>query len=152
MNVMVLVSESMPCALRAVLDFGFAADFEDVFDTIGIGAKWADLGKWDIGADIVLSNSTGSSVMTDLSGVSTAGQYPDTKTELTSVKLWTDYHHTKQLVYKLGLWFEEYSAENWAIDGVDVYNPLVAENMMFLGSETLDYNVYVITASLSYRY
>ena len=89
--------------------------------------------------------------MTDLSGVTTAGQYPDTRTELTSVKLWTDYNYSKQLVYKLGLWFEEYSAENWAIDGVAVYDPLAVENMMFLGSETLDYNVYVITASMSYR-
>jgi MtrB/PioB family decaheme-associated outer membrane protein len=128
------------------------ADFEDAFDTIGLGAKWTDLGRWDIGADIVLSNSTGSSVMTDLSGVTTAGQYPDTKTELTSVKLWTDYNHTKQLVYKLGLWYEEYSADNWAIDGVDVYDPLAAENMMLLGGDTLDYSVYVITASVSYRY
>ena len=90
--------------------------------------------------------------MRDLAVPGTAGQYPETKTELTSVKLWTSYHHSKQLAYKLGLWFEEYSADNWAIDGVAVYDPLAVENMMFLGSETLDYNVYVITASMSYRY
>jgi MtrB/PioB family decaheme-associated outer membrane protein len=128
------------------------ADFEDAFDTVGIGAKWTDLGKWDIGADIVLSKSNGSSEMIDLTATGNTGQYPDTRTELTSVKLWTDYNYSKQLVYKLGLWYEEYSADNWAIDGVDVYDPLAVQNMMLLGNETLDYNVYVITASLSYRF
>ena len=128
------------------------ADFEDAFDTIGIGAKWTDLGKWDLGADIVLSRSNGSSQMKDLAAPGTEGQYPDTRTELTSIKLWTDYNYSKQLVYKVGLWFEEYSADNWAIDGIPVYDPTVVENALLLGNETLDYNVYVITASLSYRY
>ena len=128
------------------------ADFEDTFDTIGVGAKWTDLGKWDIGADIVLSKSSGSSEMSDLAFPGTAGQYPETKTELTSVKLWTSYHHSKQLAYKLGLWFEEYSADNWAIDGLLPYDPAAVENVLLLGNETLDYNVYVITASASYRF
>jgi MtrB/PioB family decaheme-associated outer membrane protein len=128
------------------------ADLEDTFDTIGIGAKWTDLGKWDIGADIVLSKSSGSSEMRDLAVPGTAGQYPDTRTELTSVKLWTSYHHSKQLAYKLGLWFEEYSADNWAIDGLLPYDPAAVENVLLLGNETLDYNVYVITASASYRF
>ena len=128
------------------------ADFEDTFDTIGIGAKWTDLGKWDIGADIVLSKSSGSSEMRDLAVPGTAGQYPETKTELTSVKLWTSYHHSKQLAYKLGFWFEEYSADNWAIDGLLPYDPAAVENTLLLGNETLDYNVYVITASASYRF
>jgi MtrB/PioB family decaheme-associated outer membrane protein len=129
------------------------ADFEDTFDTIGLGAKWTDLGKWDLGADIVLSKSKGSSVMKDLSATPTnPGQYPDTRTELTSVKLWTDYNHSEQLIYKFGLWYEEYSADNWAIDGISVYDPTEVENGMLFGNETLDYDVYVLTASLSYRY
>jgi len=133
----------------------WTADFEDAFDTIGLGATWMDLGKWDIGADIVLSKSNGSSEMKKLNPVispTAAVQYPDTKTELTSVKLWTDYNYSKQLVYKLGLWFEEYSAENWAVDGLQPYDPAVVENALLLGNETLDYDAYVISASLSYRY
>jgi len=128
------------------------ADFEDAFDTIGVGAKWTDLGKWDIGADIVLSKSSGSSEMIDLTAPGTAGQYPDTKTELTSVKLWSSYHHSKQLAYKLGLWFEEYSADNWAIDGLLPYDPAAVEDTLLFGNETLDYNVYVVTVSASYRF
>ena len=128
------------------------ADFEDTFDTIGLGAKWTDLGKWELGADIVFSKSNGASQMKDLINPGTEGQYPDTKTELTSIKLWTDYRHSKQLSYKLGFWIEDYSADNWAIDGLQPYDPLAVENTLLLGNETLDYNVYVITASATYRY
>ena len=128
------------------------ADFEDTFDTIGLGAKWTDLGRWEIGADIVYSKSNGASQMKDLFAPGTEGQYPDTKTELTSVKLWTNYNHSKQLSYKLGFWFEDYTADNWAVDGLQPYDPLVVENTLLLGDEALDYDVYVITLSASYKY
>ena len=130
---------------------GWEADFDDTFDTAGVGIKWTDLGKWDIGADIVYSKSDGASEMKDLVNPGTEDQYPDTKTELTSVKLWTRYNHSKQLSYRLGYWFEEYSADNWNA-GLQPYDPTAAANILLLGNETLDYNVYVITASASYRF
>jgi hypothetical protein len=71
---------------------------------------------------------------------------------MTSVKLWSSYHHSKQLAYNLGLWFEEYSADNWAIDGLLPYDPAAVENTLLFGNETLDYNVYVVTVSASYRF
>ena len=128
------------------------AEFEDTFDTIGIGATWSGLGKWDIGADIVHSKSSGTSDMTNLDNPGTEGQYPETRTELTSVKLWTSYRYTKQLSYKLGLWYEDYSADNWAVDGLVPYDPLTVPGTLLLGNETLDYDVYVVTVSASYRY
>ncbi len=130
----------------------WAADFEDSFDTVGIGAKWTDLGRWDIGTDIVYSKSNGSSEMKNLTAAGTEGQYPDTKTALTSVKLWGNYNYSKQLSYKLGMRFEEYSADNWAVDGLLPYDPAAVEGSLLLAGDTLDYNVYVITASASYRY
>ena len=90
--------------------------------------------------------------MTDLNNPGTEGQYPDTKTELTSVKLWTSYNYSQQLSYRLGFWFEEYTADNWAVDGLQPYDPAAVEGTLLLGNETLDYNAYVITASASYRY
>ncbi len=130
---------------------GWQADFDDTFDTAGIGAKLTDLGKWAVGADIVYSKSNGASEMKDLVTPGTEDQYPDTKTELTSVKLWTSYNHSKQLSYKLGYWFEEYSADNWN-NGLQPYDPTVTGEILLLGNETLDYNVHVITASASYRF
>ena len=131
---------------------GWQADFDDTFDTAGIGAKWTDLGKWAIGADIVYSKSNGAIEMKNLVNPGTEDQYPDTKTELTSVKLWTSYNHSKQLSYRLGYWFEEFSADNWAVDGLQPYDPTTAAGILLLGNETQDYNVYVITASASYKF
>ena len=74
------------------------------------------------------------------------------KTALTSVKLWTSYDYSKQLSYKLGVWFEDYSEDNWAVDGIPSYDPATVANTLLLGNETLDYSVYVITVSASYRY
>ena len=90
--------------------------------------------------------------MKDLINPGAEGQYPDTKTQLTSVKLWTDYNYSKNLSYKLGFWFEDYTADNWAVDGLEPYDPLAVENTLLLGNETLDYDVYVITVSATYRY
>ena len=130
---------------------GWEADFDDTFDTAGVGVKWTDLGKWDIGADIVYSKSSGASEMKDLVNPGTEDQYPDTKTELTSVKLWTSYNHSKQLSYKLGYRFEDYSEINWN-NGLQPYDPTAAANILLLGNEALDYNVHVITASASYKF
>ncbi len=128
------------------------ASFEDTFDTIGFGAKLTDLGRWDVGADFTYSKSSGAIDMIDLNAPGPAiVQYPDTKTELTSVKLWTSYQHNKQLSYKIGYWYENYSADNWAVDGLTPYDPAV-EGILLLGNETLDYNVYVVTVSANYRY
>lgn len=128
------------------------ADFNDTFDTIGIGAKLTELGKWAMGADIVQSKSRGTIDMKDLLNPGTEGQFPDTKTSLTSIKIWTSYDVSKQLSYKLGYWFEKYSADNWAIDGLQAYDPAVVANALLLGGETLDYNTHVVTASANYRF
>ena len=128
------------------------ASFRDTFDTVGLGAKWTGLGKWDIGADLTYSKSDGAINMEDLNAPGPAiVPYPNTRTALHSAKLWTDYHYNKQLSYKLGYWYESYSADNWAVDGLVPYDPAV-ESILLLGNETLDYNVYVVTVSANYRY
>jgi MtrB/PioB family decaheme-associated outer membrane protein len=130
----------------------WGADFNDTFNTVGIGAKITDLGKWDVGADFLYSKSSGSIDMQDTYNPGTENQYPDTKTTLTSLKLWTSYDVSRQLSYKLGYRYERYSADNWAIDGLQPYDPLVAADILLLGNEALDYDVHVITASASYRF
>jgi len=131
---------------------GWQADFDDVFDTVGLGAKWTDLGKWDLGADIVYNQSKGQIDMKDLVNPGTENQYPDNRTELTTIKLWTDFNYSKKLVYKLGYWYEKYSEDNWAIDGFTAYDQTAVANTLLLGNKTLDYDVHVVTVSASYRY
>jgi len=129
---------------------GWQADFDDTFDTVGIGAKWTDLGKWDLGADLVYSKAIGHIEMKDLANPGTETQFPDNRTEMASIKLWTDYNHSEQLVYKLGYWYEDYTADNWAVDGLPAFSP--TSGILLLGNQTMDYEVRVITASASYRF
>jgi MtrB/PioB family decaheme-associated outer membrane protein len=128
------------------------ADFDDAFDTVGLGAKITDIGKWEIGADLVFSQSTGKIDMKDLVNPGTENQFPDNETELTSFKLWTNYNYNENLVYRLGYWFEDYSEKNWAYDGLSAYDPAVVENALLLGNTALDYQVHVVTVSASYKY
>ncbi len=128
------------------------ADFDDAFDTVGLGAKITDIGKWEIGADLVFSQSTGKIDMKDLVNPGTENQFPDNETELTSFKLWTNYNYNENLVYRLGYWFEDYSEKNWAYDGLSAYDPTVVENALLLGNTALDYQVHVVTVSASYKY
>jgi len=127
------------------------ADFEDTFNTVGIGAKISDLGKWDIGVDLTYSESDGVIEMTDLKVPGTEVQYPDTKTELSSAQIWTRYQHNKQLGYKLGLAYEKYNADNWALDDLQPYDP-ARESLLLLGNDTQDYDVYVVTVSALYNF
>ena len=136
---------------EVVAGSGWTAEFNDTFDTAGLGAKLTDLGKWEIGADLVYSKSSGAIQMTNLAALGTETQYPDTRTELSSVKLWTTYNYSKRVSYKFGYWYEKYTADNWAIDGYQPYDPAV-ENILLLGNETLDYDVHVVTLSASYMY
>lgn len=128
------------------------ANFDDAFNTAGLGARMNGLGKWDVGVDLVRSESSGNIELRDLAAIGTETQFPDITTALTSLKLWTRYNHSKHLAYKLGFRFENYSADNWAVDGLQPYDPAVVRNALLLGNETLDYNVYVITVSASYKF
>ena len=128
------------------------ADFEDTFDTVGIGAKWTDLGKWGLGADLLYSKAAGHIEMKHQDPATAEDQFPDNLTEMYSIKLWTDYNYSKKLVYKFGYWYEEYLADNWAVDGLEPYDPNVVANTLLLGNTTMDYEVRVFTVSASYRF
>lgn len=126
------------------------ADYDDTFHTYGIGFKWSDLYKLELGGDIVYSKSTGEVDMKDVFNPGTEDQYPDTETSRTSIKLWANYKYNKNLSYKLAFWFEDYDADDWAIDGVPAYT--ANSGALFLDGDSLDYDVSVITLSATYRF
>ena len=128
------------------------ADYDDTFNTVGIGGKWSDLGKWDLGADLVYSKAIGHIDMKHEDPAIAVDQFPDNKTEMVSIKLWTDYNYSKHWVYKLGYWYEEYLADNWAVDGLEPYDPTVVARTLLLGNTTMDYEVRVFTVSASYKF
>ena len=127
------------------------ADFKDTFNTVGFGATLKNLGKWNIGANITYSETTGTIDMTDIVVPGSEVQFPDTKTKLNSIQLWSSYQYSKQLLYRLGYIYENYSADNWAVDNLQAYNPAY-EPLLLLDDETQDYNVYMVTLSAVYTF
>jgi len=138
------------------------ADFDDTADTFGLGGKVAGIGgKWDIGLDLVYNKSKGKIDMIDLGTLAT-NPYPDLKTELTSAKLWAQYHASKNLAYRFYYWYEDYNADNWAVDDLQADSligplpplpaPQVPTTYLLTGEETLDYSVNVFGISLVYLF
>ena len=135
------------------------ADFDDTMDTFGLGSKVAGLGKWDIGLDLTYNKSKGKIDMTDFGSTTTTSAYPDLKTELASLKLWAQYHQGKNLVYRLSYWYEDYDADDWALDGlepaslIDRPSPGPSNtNYLLTGEDTLDYQVNVFGVSVVYLF
>ena len=128
------------------------ADYDDEFNTVGIGGKWTGLGKWDLGADVAYTKAVGQIKMNHEDPAIIEDQFPDTLSEMISLKLYTDYHYSKKLSYRLGYWYEEYVADNWAVDELEPYQPAVVSNTLLLGERTMDYEVRVFTVSATYRF
>jgi MtrB/PioB family decaheme-associated outer membrane protein len=126
------------------------ANIDDRINTVGLGAKITKLNnKWDIGADLTYNNSTGTIDLQSADPALSISQYPDLTTSLSVVQLWTTYRYNKQLTYKLSYWFQDYKADNWAVDGLE---PDSISNLLLMGEETLDYHVHVIGASAIYSF
>ncbi|NOQ80518.1 MAG: MtrB/PioB family outer membrane beta-barrel protein [Gammaproteobacteria bacterium] len=88
--------------------------------------------------------------MKDVFNQGTEDQYPDNETSRTSIKLWANYKYNKKLSYKLAFWYEDYDADNWAIDDVPAYT--ANSGALFLDGDSPDYDVTVITLSATYRF
>ena len=76
-------------------------------------------------------------------------RYPDLKTSMTSIKLWTQYQYRKDIALRLNYWYERFSADNWAVDNLRENS---VPDLLLLGEETLDYDVHVVSASIVYQF
>ena len=128
------------------------ADFDDTFNTVGVGAKWTNLGKWGLGADLIYSKAVNQIDMEHQDPSITEDQFPNNLTEMYSIKLWTDYNYSKRLVCKFGYWYEDYIVDNWAYDNLEPYDPAVVANTLLLGNTTMNYDVSVFTVSAVYKF
>jgi MtrB/PioB family decaheme-associated outer membrane protein len=127
------------------------ADFKDRTHTLGVGGKLTGIrGKWDIGADIVLTKASGEVDMEkDFATGIPVTQYPDLDTDMTSLKIWTQYNYRRNIAWKLSYWYEDYSADNWAVDNLQANS---IPGLLLMDQETLDYDVHVVNASVIYRF
>jgi len=126
------------------------ADFDDAVDSFGVGARISEIrGKWDIGADLVYTTANGDIDMKNLVPGGAVTPYPDLKTTLTSLKLWTLYRVRKDVAFRVSYWYEDYEADNWALDDLQVDS---VPNLLLLGEDTQDYDAHVVTLSTIFQF
>ena len=125
----------------------WSAKNNDTFNSVGIGVKHQLIkDKLDVGADYVLSRSTGK---IDVETGAPDGKFPNLETELDSVKLYADYRLKENLTLHAAYWYEHYNSKDWMLDGV---SPDTIPNVIAFGQESPDYNVHAVMMSLRYRF
>ncbi len=122
------------------------AETRDTIKTAGLGVSAHINEKSSIGLDLVSSDSKG-----DISVQTVAGEDPfDTlRTDLKSAKLHFDHEINDHWGYKLYAEYEDYSARDWAIDGlgVDGFN-----SVLTMGEQSPEYKVWYFRVQASYRF
>ena len=124
----------------------WTAQNTDTVDSAGIGLKHRLKGdRLDVGADLVLSRSTGQVIIT--SGAPEA--FPELEVDLDSIKLYADYRLRDNMSIHAAYWYERYDSSDWAVDNVD---PDTVANLLSFGEDSPDYEINVVTVSLRYKF
>jgi len=122
------------------------ATTRDRIDTAGLGLSARINEKSSIGLDLISSDSKG-----DISVQTTAEEDPfdPLRTDLKNAKLHFDHEINEHWGYKLYAEYEEYSARDWAIDGlgVDGFN-----SVLTMGEQSPKYKTWYFRVQASYRF
>jgi len=118
----------------------------DRINTAGLGLSAHINEKSSIGLDLISSDSKG-----NISVQTTAAEDPfdPLRTDLKNAKLHFDHEINEHWGYKLSAEYEEYSARDWAIDGlgVDGFN-----SVLTMGQQTPQYEIWYFRVQASYRF
>jgi len=127
----------------------WTARSRDDVDTWGLGANANFIeGKLKIGVDYVHAR-TDADLITTTGPSLTSAPLPTDKTDLTSASIYGDWAFRKDLTARLRFAYEDYTSTDWALDGVPA-NQLA--NVITLGEDSPDYNVWVASLSFVYRF
>jgi len=121
----------------------------DRVDSVTLGYKRSVPGKhMDFGVDYLYSKSRSDLDFAVGSSLLTAPLPRDT-TELNSLDLNGTFKLRENLSLRADVWYESYRSNDWALDGIA---PNTLANVILLGETSPDYNVYVVSLSLIYRF
>lgn len=123
----------------------------DTTDSAGLGFKYANIWRrLDVGADYIYSRTKGEIDFTALPGsLTTIVPFPDLSTDVHSMKLYVDYHLKKRVKLRFSYLYENYSSDDWSLDGFD---PDTLRNVISLGEESPDYHENVFGLSFLYKF
>jgi len=120
---------------------------KDTINTAGIGVTYQVIkDKLDIGADYTVSRSDGETTVN--TGAPEPG-FPDLATKLNSLKLYANYRLKDAISLHASYWYEDYDADDWAIDGV---SPDTIPNVLSFGEQSLFYDINVFRLAVRYKF
>jgi len=138
----------------------WSAELTDTIDSAGLGFNLNRfLDKWDLGADLFYTHSRGKIDMSNnitaianpdsIAEFDPTQQFPDLKTSLTSLQLWTRYRYSDTISYRFSYWYEDYSSEDWTVDNLEANS---VDHMLLLGEDRLDYTQHVVGLAVNVRF
>lgn len=128
----------------------YKVDFEDTVDTAGIGARVENLwNHWNVSINYRYSKGSGDIRYSDPSGLTAASSFPTLTNELHAVELSADYKLNKTTTIKVAMAYENLTAEDWALDNVGAYP---ANQLLTLGNESEDYDIFAFMIGMQYRF
>ncbi len=132
---------------QAYADPDWSARSRDEFDTVIFGVRLPQIfNRIDVDVDYTFAKSEGRN------RVSTSGlqsSYPELTTDRKTLSVSASYAFSNALSFKAGWLYEDYSSDDWALDGIE---PDTMQNLLTLGQDAYDYDVNVFMLSFKYRW
>ena len=123
------------------------ANHKDEFVNFGAGIRIDQIGD-NLDLDIGYTHGEGTSQIDVLaSGGSGMSAFPDLESTLDSLRLRMGYRFSNRLEGNLQLRYEDFSTEDWALQGV---TPAAIPEVLSLGASPYDYDVFVIGLGVRY--
>ena len=129
-------------------DADWSAAHDDNFDHIGVGFALRNVSeKMDLRFDYTRGNGESAiGVTTDTNGLR---PLPDLESELDSLRIEAEYRSSERLEITATLRYEQFSADDWALQGVD---PDTISTVLTLGADPYDYDLWVFGVGFRYRF
>ena len=131
----------------AFADPDWSARSRDEFDTLIFGVRVPRIfNRVDLDVDYTLAESEGKNRVSS-AGLQSA--YPELKSDRKTLSVSASYAFSNSLSFKAGWLYEDYSSDDWALDGIE---PGTIPNLLTLGQDAYDYDVNVFMLSFTYRW
>ena len=141
--------ESRQLGSPAVGSF-YKVDYDDKVDTFGMGANFEDVWKsWDLGVNYRYSKGIGEIDYTGLSPGLASNSYPDLENELHHIELSAAYDLKSNTRVKFSAIYESMRTDDWALDGI---SPYPDKQLLTLGNDTEEYDVFAFMVALEHRF